>query len=137
MHCVASRSVTNPYDGNEPYQTAWHQGDDYAKSNPSDSQPQTPDFSSWGYEADVTAYLGQVWQEGALAGRDASGAGAGAASGTSDGTVEIPADLADELARFPEYYPESLAMARAGDADTYFRDVVGIEIPSENDEPVA
>src|SRR5206468_3736373 len=33
---VVSRSVTNPYDGNEPYQTAWQQGDDYGKSNPND-----------------------------------------------------------------------------------------------------
>ncbi len=137
--------MTNPYDGNEPYQTAWQQGDDYGKSNPNDAQPQTPDFSSWGYAADITTYLGQVWQEGALAGRSEGAAPSGSSgspaspgsSGSSDGTVQIPSDLADELARFAEYYPESMAIAQAGDPDTYFRNVVGIEIPSEQDEPVA
>lgn len=67
---LSSRVVTNPYDGHEPYKTAWQHGHDYGRQNRGSEQPDTPDFSGWGYDAATTKYIDQVWQEGALAGRE-------------------------------------------------------------------
>jgi hypothetical protein len=146
--------MTNPYAGNEPYDTAWQQGYDYTSQMSSEGQPQTPDFSSWGYDDQTTAYIGQIWQEGALAGQqaaaNASGAAPGSGSsagqpsdggappgGTDDGAVELPSDVADELANFASYYPETWAVAQATDPDAYVRESLGIDEPPTDDEPVA
>lgn len=148
--------MTNPYVGNEPYQTAWQQGYDQTSQQSSQGQPQTPDFSGWGYDEATTGYIGQVWQEGALAGQEVGNAASSAPSsggssapapndggappgGTSaDGTIELPTDIAQELAQFDQYYPEIYAASQASDPETYVRDSIGIEeIPSEHDEPVA
>jgi len=135
--------MTNAYAGQEPYATAWQQGYDYGQANPSDSQPQAPDYSSWGYDAETTGYVTQVWQEGALAGREAgsggsssSSAGGGGGQSNADGTITLPSDISAELTNFTSYYPELTALVGAGDGDTYYQNVVGIERPTD-DENVA
>lgn len=64
--------MSNPYAGQEYYEPAWDQGYEYGTANPDDSQPSSPDFSSWGLDEETTGYVAQVWQEGALAGREAA-----------------------------------------------------------------
>ena len=127
--------MSNPYS-DEPYTTAWQYGYDFGSQNPNDTDPQPPDFSSWGYEEDITGYIVQVWREGALAGRDAA-SGGGGASGAD--VIQLPADIAAELAQFREYYPETMALCDAGDVDTWLQSVVGVEyIPVDDDDvPVA
>ena len=148
--------MSNPY-GEEPYVTAWQLGYDYGSQNPTDTSPQPPDFSTWGYDESVTGYCAQVWSEGALAGREATGASVdpgggapggddgggagGGGAGAGDEVISLPEDVATELANLREYYPESFAILDAGNAKTYLRDYVGVEyIPSEDDDddlPVA
>ena len=138
--------MTNAYEGQEPYATAWQQGYDHGQANPSDGQPQAPDFSSWGYDAETTGYVAQVWQEGALAGREGGGgaapgsssssAGGGGGQSNADGTITLPDDIRTELANFTSSYPELTALVGAGDGDTYYQNVVGIERPTD-DENVA
>lgn len=137
--------LDNPYS-DDPYKTAWQQGHDYGQQSPNDTSPQTPDFSSWGYDADTSNNIGQVWQEGALAGRTDAGASGSTdsggasptASGTGDGQITLPADLAAELADLPNQFPESWAMMQAGDGDTYFGQVVALaSIPTSDDEEIA
>jgi hypothetical protein len=140
--------MSNPY-GDEPYTTAWRQGYEHGQSNPSDTDPQAPDFSSWGYDDDVTGYCAQVWREGALSGREAaaSSSSSGGSSGSSsepgggasgDGTVQLPADVAEELANMRAYYPESFFLLDSGDGETFLRSI-GVEyIPtSDDDDPPA
>jgi hypothetical protein len=82
--------MSNPYAGNEPYQSAWQHGYDYGAQHPQESQPEAPDFSSWEQDETVTGYLAQMWQEGALAGREAgatSPATSAAAGDSLDGGV--------------------------------------------------
>lgn len=145
--------MTNPYAGNEPYGTAWQQGYDYAQANPNEQAPQTPDFSSWGYDQQTTSYVGQVWQEGALAG-GASGLtgggqggqaaqGSAAASGQSGGGDANASQLphydaeSDTLYVDPEEFPALTALAQAGDFDTWLQGL-GID-PSifADDQPTA
>jgi hypothetical protein len=140
--------MSNPYS-DEPYLTAWQYGSDYGSQNPGDTDPQSPDFSSWGYDDDITGYVVQVWREGALAGRDGSsggastgdgGSGADSADASGSDLIQLPSDLADELVRFREYYPETTALCDAGDVDTWLQYVVGVEyIPTDDDDdlPVA
>ena len=148
--------MTNPYDGNEPYQTAWQQGYDYATQNPSETSPQTPDFSGWGYDSDITSYLGQVWQEGALAGGASGvtgggggtgGAGSGGSSGDpgqgggagGGGSSELPYYDAetDTLYVSAEEFPALTQMAEAADFDTWLQQL-GIDPSTMADnEPIA
>lgn len=133
--------ANNPYDGQEPYGTAWQQGYEHGVANPSDTSPQAPDYSSWGYDEETTGYIGQVWQEGALAGREEgsggqSGGEPGGQSGGGEGEITLPADLAAEMASFADYYPETTAIAYAGDGDAFYQQYLGFE-PETDDEPVA
>jgi hypothetical protein len=131
--------VTNPYAGNEPYSTAWQQGHDYAANQSLAGTPQTPDFSGWGYDDATTAYVGQVWQEGALAGQQGAGGGAVAGGGAgADGAVQLPTDVAHELANLTGYFPELTAITLAGDPETYAHTNLAIaQIPTESDESIA
>jgi hypothetical protein len=128
----------NPYT-DEPYQTCWQQGFEHGQQSPSDTDPTPPDYSSWGYDASVTDYCGQVWKEGALAGREqAGGGGSSGGSSNADGTVTLPTDVVAELTGFYEHYPETAAMVNAGDGETYLRQNVGIaDVPQEGDDDPA
>lgn len=139
--------ITNPYANNEPYQTAWQQGYDYAQANPNDQSPQTPDFSSWGYDQQTTNYIAQVWQEGALAGgaSGVTGGGGGQRGQAAQGgggqgdATQLPhydADT-DTLYVNPEEFPALTALAQAGDFDTWLQGL-GID-PSifADDQPSA
>lgn len=64
--------MTNPYRGQEPYEYAWQQGHTWGTQNPGTDQPAPPDFSGWGLDDATTSNVGQVWQEGALAGREST-----------------------------------------------------------------
>ncbi len=86
--------MTNPYHGTQPYESAWQHGHEYGIEHPGSEQPETPDFAGWGFDATTTGYIGQVWQEGALAGRTVTATARPATTGTSgihtgmDGGVE-------------------------------------------------
>jgi hypothetical protein len=129
--------MSNPY-GDEPYATAWQQGYDFGQTSSGDTPP---DFSGWGYEADVTAYLAQVWREGAQAGRDAAAGSSSSSSSDSGGggggsdLIQLPADVAAELANLPAYYPESFAIYYAGDAESYLHSIGISDIPSDDEPP--
>ncbi len=64
--------MANPYAGQEYYEEAWAQGYEYGQNNPGDEEPTPPDFSSWGLDEETAGYVAQVWQEGALAGRESA-----------------------------------------------------------------
>jgi hypothetical protein len=144
--------VTNPYNGTEPYQSAWQQGYDYATQHPAETSPQTPDFSGWGYDSDITGYIGQVWQEGALAGGGSgvTGGGGGAggtgsggepgqAGGTAGGASELPHYDAetDTLYVSAEEFPALTQLAEAADFDAWLQQL-GIDPRTmADDEPVA
>lgn len=136
--------MDNPYT-DEPYQTAWQQGHDYGGQNPSDESPQTPDFSSWGYDGDTTDSIGTVWQEGALAGRNDSSSSAGSTSPDGGATAQNDTDavtldpsLAAELADLWSQFPETYAMMQCADGDSYFSQVVALDnIPTSDDNEVA
>jgi hypothetical protein len=59
--------MDNPYQGQDPYQTAWSSGHDYGLQNPGNGNPQAPDFSSWGLDDQTQSYVEQVWREGVVA----------------------------------------------------------------------
>jgi hypothetical protein len=116
--------MTNPYAGQEPYEAAWQYGFDYGAQNPTDEQPQAPDFSSWGLDEQTTAYVAQVWAEGALAGRGSGAAGGGTQDGETP--VQIPDDLRDEMVNFDQYYPELLALDNSSSPEEWAMNVAGL-----------
>jgi hypothetical protein len=63
--------MSNPYAGQQYYEQAWQSGYDYAQANQGADTSQPPDFSSWNLDDATTGYVGQVWEEGALAGQSA------------------------------------------------------------------
>ena len=114
--------MDNPYQGQEPYETAWQQGHDYGAANPGDTSPSPPDFASWGYDEETTTYVAQVWTEGAQAGRDEAGSGDGGGGGSEEGH-EI--DWSE--------YPELVRAAQLGDNfDAYLADI-GIDVSQLDD----
>lgn len=135
--------MTNPYSGNEPYGTAWQQGHEYGAQNPGSDQPQAPDFSSWGYDDATTGYIGQVWQEGVLAGRDEAAGGASGGTGGQDpgggATNDLPHYDAetDTLYVDAAEFPALEFLVQCGDIDNWLTQI-GID-PSvfSDDEPVA
>jgi hypothetical protein len=76
--------MTNPYS-QDPYQSAWQEGYSWGQRNPGEEQPTPPDFSAWAQDAQTVSYIGQVWQEGALAGRGGTGHQPGDSGGATGG----------------------------------------------------
>lgn len=124
--------MTNPYSGQEPYESAWNYGYQYGTDYPSDTDPTPADFSGWGLDDETRGYVEQVWREGALAGREASQSGSG---GTSDQLPYYDAE-SDTLYVDAEEVPSLAFLVQCGDVDTWLREL-GIDPALFDDEPVA
>lgn len=114
--------TNNPYSDQEPYGQAWDFGYQYGRQNTEDTDPVAPDFADWGLDGDTLVSAQQVWQEGALAGRDDAAAEAGGAvtgeSGTSSDLPHYDAET-DTLFVAEEEFPALVQLAQAGDIDTW------------------
>lgn len=91
--------MTNPYH-DDPNLSAWQEGYYWGQQNPGSDQPTPPDFSAWSQDPQTVTSLGQVWQEGALAGRGGTdyqpgdGGGQAAAASAGGGGAQVQHDQA-------------------------------------------
>lgn len=136
-YLLGRTTMDNPYLDQEPYGQAWDLGYQYGQANPADTDPAAPDLSSWGYDEETTQSATQVWREGALAGREESGASGGTDGGTDgDSTAtELPFydPETDTVYAAVDEFPALVELVRAGDVDTWLAGL-GVDVSTIVDD---
>lgn len=125
--------MDNPYLDQEPYGQAWDLGYQYGQANPGDTDPAAPDLSGWGYDEETTLSATQVWREGALAGREASGTGGSTDDGSTATELPFYDPETDTLYAAVDEFPALVELVRAGDVDTWLAGL-GVDVSTIVDD---